>query len=107
MRRVPVWALDDEKIAEFIRIRFPKVNTDANQRRLAARMVRFIYLYYREGSTAAQTGEALKMTVNAVDLLSRRIGKAMNRPLKPSHRPRKGDGIGASSGSIGEDHSSL
>jgi hypothetical protein len=96
-----VWALDDEKVAQFIRIRFPKAMSDPEQRKLASRMVRFIHLYYRVGATIASVAEELKMTTNAVECLTYRVNKAMKNSFKPSHRPRgrprKGDGIGASS----------
>jgi hypothetical protein len=95
MKRVPVWARDDKKIKEFILLRFPKAKTDPVQRKLASRMVRLIYLYYRVGSTTEAVAEELHMTVGAVEQAIHRISTAMNRPLKPSHRPKKGVSIQA------------
>lgn len=92
MRRVPVWALDDMKIKQFIDSRFPDAKTNPAQRRLASRMIRIIYLYYRVGTTAAVAAEELKMTVKAVKHVISRINNAMSKPLKPSHRPRKNKG---------------
>ena len=89
MKRIPVWALDDEKIKTFIEYRFPKAKTDPRQRRLAARMVRLIYLYYRAGETNIKIAGELKMSLNAVDCALHRINKAMGRPLKRVGRPKK------------------
>lgn len=111
MKRVPVWALDDEKVKQLIRYRFPRAATSPNQRRLAARMLRLIYLYYRVGSTTGAVAEELKMSLNAVKCMIRRINKAMEEPLRPSHRPKtglkKGDPIDASNGSSGQGHITL
>lgn len=103
MKRVPVWALDDERIRQFINSRFPKARTDPGQRRLAARMVRLIYLYYRVGNTRAVVAGELNMTENAVKLIIKRIKRAMSAPLKPPHRPKKGGPIDAPNGSQGDD----
>ena len=102
-----MWALDDEKVKELIKCRFPKAATDPKQRKLAARMLRLIHLYYRVGSTSGAVAEELKMSVGAVEKMLLRLNNQMSGPLKPSHRPKKGGGIGASSGSQGEDHISL
>ncbi len=85
MKRVPVWALDDEKIKELIRRCFP----NPNQRTKAGRMIRIIYLYYRTGLTAAGVAEELKMSVRAVEESLRRINKTISRPARPRGRPRK------------------
>lgn len=94
MKKVPVWALDDKKIKELIKLRFPKFETDPEQRRLAARMIRLLHLYYRVGATTDSVAEELKMTRKAVEMAIRRVNKQMSLPLKPSHRPKgKGEGI--------------
>jgi hypothetical protein len=94
MKKVPVWALDDEKIKELIKLRFPLTGIDLKQRKLASRMIRLIHLYYRVGATADVVAEELKMTRKAVQGLLRRLNRQMERPLKPSHRPKKkGEGI--------------
>lgn len=104
MKRVPLWALDDEKIKQFINSRFPKAKTNPEQRRLAARMVRLIYLYYRVGSTAKIVAEELKMTLNAVDCAVRRLVRFMSGTPEPYRRHRKrGDSIGGTNGSQGDD----
>jgi len=108
MKRVPVWALDDEKVKELIKCRFPKAATDPRQRRLAARMLRLIYLYYRVGSTAGAVAEELEMTLGAVKKIVHKLNKAMDKPLKPSHRPKnKVVSIDASNGSSGQGHITL
>src|SRR5260370_32872374 len=108
MKRVPVWALDDEKIKQLIDLRFPKAKTDPIQRKLASRMVYIIYLYYRVGSTSGAIAEELKMTSLAVRQLICRLERAMKQPLKPSYRPKKGVTIQTSSGTLGIDsHISL
>jgi hypothetical protein len=89
MKRIPVWALDDNKIKEFIESRFPQARTNPRQRRLAARMLRLIYLYYRVGETNVKIAEELNMTLNAVDCAIHRINKAMKRELKRVGRPKK------------------
>lgn len=103
MRRVPVWALDDERIKQFIHLRFPRARIDQEQRKLAARMVRLIYLYYRVGATSGAVAAELNMTMGAVEQAVYRISSAMKRPLNPSHRPKKGVRIEASSGTNGDD----
>ena len=108
MKAVPVWALDDQKIKQYVQLRFPKARTNPNQRKSAARMVRLIYLYYRTGATASGVAEELKMTVGAVEQALIRLNRQMKSPLKPSHRPKKGVGIQTSIESSGDDsHISL
>jgi hypothetical protein len=107
MRKIPVWALDDEKIKQFIESRFPNTKTDSEQYRLASRMIRLIYLYYRTGATAQAVAEELKITRGAVKTLIHRISKAMGQVLKLSHRPKKGVPIQATYEGSGVDHSSL
>lgn len=85
MKRIPLWALDDEKLKELIKRCFPS----PKQRKSALRMLRIIYLYYRAGSTAGAIAEELKISVRAVEESLRRINKTMNRPIKPRGRPRK------------------
>lgn len=89
MSRIPVWALDDEKIRELINSRFPEAKNDPAQRKLASRMVRVIYLYYRFGATRGAVAEELHMTEKAVKQLIERINKAMSKPLNPAHRPKR------------------
>jgi hypothetical protein len=97
MNRVPAWVLDDDRIKEFIKSRFPKSDTDREQRRLASRVLRLIHLYYRLGATAAAVAEELDMSLAAVKIRVHTLEKAMSEPLKPSHRPKKVLSIPASS----------
>jgi hypothetical protein len=99
MKMVPVWALDDEKIKQFIFYRFPKAKIDPEQRRLAARTIRIIHLYYRVGLTESAVAGELKMTQTMVHRRLHLIRRAMSRPLKPSHRPKKVVPIDAPNGS--------
>jgi len=85
MKKVPVWALDDTKIKELVKRRYP----GPKQKKYALRMVRMIYLYYRVGNTAGAVAEELKMSVRAVEEALRRINKIVDRPAKPRGRPRK------------------
>ena len=85
MKRVPVWALNDERIKELIKRCFPS----SNQKKRAGRLVRIIYLYYRVGLTAGTVAEELKMSVRAVEESLRRINKTIARPAKPRGRPKK------------------
>lgn len=103
MSRIPVWAMDDEKIKQLIQCRFPNARIDPSQRKSASRMAQIIHLYYRVGATRDAIAEELKMSPNAVMCAVFRINKAMSRPLKPAHRPRKGDSIGTASGTSGDD----
>lgn len=108
MRKVPVWAHDNEKIKAYVKARFPKMDTDPEQRKMAARTVRLIYLYYVEGSTAAQVGEALGMTKAAVDMMIHRLNTRTIVNPKPVGRPKKSVSIDNISGSTGDDgHISL
>jgi hypothetical protein len=91
---IPPWVLDNEKIKELIKTRFPKAATDLKQRKSAARMIRLIHLYYEVGATMNVVAQELHMTANAVDLMLRRLNKQMSGPLKPSHRPKKINAVG-------------
>lgn len=97
MEKVPVWALDDEKIKQYINLRFPKAKTDKQQRTRAARVVRVIYLYYRVGETLSAVAEQVGMTDGAVNQMLMRVNRSMTRPIKPSHRPKKPVHIGETS----------
>ena len=92
-----MWASDSEKIKRYVQGRFPKMETDPNQRKMAARTVRLIYLYYVEGSTAAQVAEALGMTKPAVDMMIHRLNKTIANP-RPVGRPKKSVSIHETSG---------
>lgn len=85
MKKVPVWALDDDKLKELIKRCFPS----PGQKKQALRMLRIIYLYYRAGTTAGVIAEELHMTVHAVEESIRRINKTMARPVKGRGRPKK------------------
>lgn len=98
MKRVPVWALDDYKIKQYIMTHFPKMGTDPEHRRLAGRVVRLIHLYYRVGVTTSSVAEELKVPITTVEKLIRKINKGMNNPLKGPGRPRKGVCIQQTSG---------
>ena len=98
MKRVPLWALDDEKIKQYVEFRFPSAKTDPKQRAAAARIVRLIYLYYRTGETNVSIAGELGMTLNAVDCAIYRINRSMKQSLTRRGRPRKSDSIPTSSG---------
>jgi hypothetical protein len=85
----PAWALDDEKIKQYVESRFPKFNTSREQRKSAFRLVRLIFLYYRIRKTNEAIAKELKMSLNAVDCALHRIATAMGGPLNPVGRPRK------------------
>lgn len=89
MRRVPPWAIDDNRIKEYVLSRFPKADKDYEQRRKAARIVRIIYLYYRVGETRASVAEQLHISDNAVKEVIKRLKAAMSKPLNPPHRTKK------------------
>lgn len=104
MKNVPVWALDDSKIAEFIKSRFPGSKTDPDQRKRASRTIRLIHLYYRVGATSGMIAEEFGISVVAVRQAVWRLERAMKRPLKPSHRQKQNPvTIEASSGTSGDD----
>lgn len=98
-----MWALDDEKIKELIRLRFPKAGVDPVQRKLAARMIRLIHMYYRVGATTEVVSAELKMSYGATQSMIYRINRAMKSALRPSHRLKKGECIRTPDGSAGED----
>lgn len=101
--KIPVWAFDDVKLRELIRMRFPLAESDEKQKRLAIRTIQIINLYYRVGLTAAAVAEELGMTRSAVIHRIRKIERQMGAPLKPSYRPKKGSYIRTDS----EDRTSL
>ena len=90
MEKVPVWALDDEKIKQYINTMFPKAKTNKEQRTRAAKIVRILYLYYRVGETRAGVAEQVGMTEKAVEMVLRRVNKVMSGPhMRPKGRPKK------------------
>lgn len=92
MRKVPAWALNDEKIKQFIKSRYPNADTNEKQRLEAGRTVRLIYLYYRVGATRSVVAEELKITKNAVKHRVHKIAKGMEHGVKSTGRggrPRK------------------
>ena len=89
MENVPSWALNDSKIAEYVKLRYPKAQTDPGQRKQAARAVRLIHLYYRLGLSRDAVAEQLQTSPNAVKMMLQRLGKQMSAPLKRPGRPRK------------------
>jgi len=93
MENVPAWALDDSKIAEYVKLRFPKAQADSEQRRLAARMLRLIHLYYRFGATATAVAAELGMSTVMVKKQVHKLERQMAAPLKPHGRPKKGVSI--------------
>ena len=87
MQKVPLWALDDAKLADYVNYRFPNVKTDKRQRKRALKLVRMIYLYYRVGMTSGAVAEELKMKPEAVRKATSRLEKNMvNRPNRPGRR---------------------
>lgn len=88
MKRIPVWAVDDEKIKQYINTKYPKAQTDLGQRASAARILRIVYLYYRVGSTAAAISEDLKISRNAVKCVIKRLERVMGSALRGKGRPK-------------------
>ena len=89
MLRVPSWAMDDNKIRDYIRSRFPKMATDEKQRARAGRIVRIINLYYRVGYTRASVAEELHLSPSVVGQIIYRLERAMLKPAKKPGRPKK------------------
>lgn len=102
MTRIPVWALDDEKIKGYILFRFPNLKTDPEQRRRAARLVRIIHMYYRVGATGGAIAEELHMPESTVRQTVWRLEKYMKRPFKRQGRS-KSVTLHATNGDEGDD----
>ncbi len=81
MKKVPVWALDDEKIRDLVERCFPKART--SQKQQASRMVRVVYMYYRVGMTAQAIADELKTTLKAIKMVLYRLQKVVNTPKTP------------------------
>jgi hypothetical protein len=92
MKRVPVWAMDDDKIRQYILCHFPNLNTDPESRRLAARIVRVIHLYYRVGATTGTVAEELKLTITTVEKIIRKLNRGMVKPLVSRGKGKRGPG---------------
>jgi hypothetical protein len=103
MKKVPVWAFDNEQIKQLVRRCFP----GPKQKKLAARLVSIIYRYYRKGDTAARIASDLNMTVEAVEQSLIRINRTVKRPVKRRGRPKNTVGIPGTIEDSGEDHTSL
>jgi hypothetical protein len=75
-RPVPEWAKDNRKIQTILLRSFPKLQTEARQRKAAARWARFIHLYFRLGYTYRQVAEELDISLKASQSLTRAITRA-------------------------------
>jgi hypothetical protein len=98
MKRVPGWALDDLKIKELVH----RCHPNPRYRKLAARMVRIIYLYYRVGYTAAAVAAELKMSKYKVKEIIYKLNKLVNGPVPRKGRKRKGISLPATSELVNE-----
>lgn len=58
-KKIPMWALNDSKVKTLLLRAFPKLQTNDRQRKLAARWLRIIHLYYRAGWTKGQVAQEL------------------------------------------------
>jgi len=88
MRRVPAWALDQERIKAILVAAFPRMETNPVQRRKAGRWARLIYLYYAVGLTRNKCAGELGISLSAVDSLLIRITRVV-RGLSANGRPRR------------------
>lgn len=98
LRRIPVWANNDEQIRQLLLQSFPKLATDPKQRHRAGRWLQVIHLYYRVGYTRGHIAVELKITEDQVRDLIRNITRAANgkradgtgkRGIRPIGRPKK------------------
>jgi hypothetical protein len=73
MQRVPVWALDQEKVKQILLSAFPKLQTDDLQRSRAAKWATVINYYYRMGWTQTMIAEEMKLPLSTIKSLIIRI----------------------------------
>lgn len=120
MKRVPVWALNDEELKKILLNVFPKMLIVEKQKISAMLWLKIVYLYWRAGLTRAQvaheTGKTESQIRDALNRIKRaangeqaRNGKTRLRGQRPRGRPKKnGASIDATSvGNNGNGHISL
>jgi DNA-directed RNA polymerase specialized sigma24 family protein len=76
LKQRPAWTNDNAEVQKLLLRVFPKLHTDANQERKAARWASVIYLYYFVGHTAADVADQLGIPVQTVLSTLYRIRRA-------------------------------
>lgn len=72
-RRVPQWTFEDNKIRALLLKTFPKLATDADQRKRAGRWARVIQLYFRAKKSYRETAEEMGEKPRTVEMIVRSI----------------------------------
>jgi hypothetical protein len=113
MKRVPVWANDDEQVRLLLLKIFPKLKINEKQRARAVRWMRVIYLYFRVGWTSGKIASELGLRDVIVRNIVRDIRRAANgkrsdtgaeRSIRPRGRPKKNNAtIGGTNGNQGDE----
>lgn len=86
---IPSWATDNKETQALLLRAFPKLKTNAAQRKRAARWATVITLFYRMNLSNSQVAAELRTTVSVIDCLLQRMrhvakGLQSSRPI-----PRK------------------
>jgi hypothetical protein len=98
----PAWAEDDAAVRDLLKRVFPKLLTDAKQRKRAARWAAVIQMYYRVGMSRDHIAVELKTTSNGIRSVLQRVRWAAEgkttphggwspsvRGIRPRGRPKK------------------
>lgn len=75
-REIPDWAMNDVEVRALLLRSFPKLNSSATQRALAARWASVIYMYYRMQYSHRWIAAEMGITVNTVSMTIRSFTRA-------------------------------
>lgn len=91
-RTCPEWAKHDTQVRGLLLRVFPKLASDATQRKRAAKWMRVITLYFREGRSCSYVAETMGLTEKNVEMTIYRItrraaGLSSDSCYEPTGRP--------------------
>ena len=87
-RKIPEWAMDDDKVREILLRSFPKLDIPGSSDSIkAGRWVRIIYLYFRIGMPRNHIAEELNLSMCVLKNVLRRIFRAAREGKKVGRPP--------------------
>lgn len=97
VQNTPAWTKNDAEVRKLLKTSFPKLEEDSpvgrKQRILAARWLRFIYLYHRVGWTANKIAAEMEISMGVLKNIRNHINRVY-RGLNASGRPKSSSGPG-------------
>lgn len=77
-RETPSWAIDNRELRKIIETAFPKWRKNAKQRHQAARWAQVVYLFYRMHLPRQHVAAEMKISIETVKNLLKRIRRTAN-----------------------------